>query len=57
LNRGDVCWYTFKTPNKRRPVLILALQGGHELMLSLAYRDSRIIPERNDRLLLEPSVQ
>jgi mRNA interferase MazF len=23
LNRGDVCWYTFKTPDKKRPVLIL----------------------------------
>lgn len=23
MNRGDVCWYTFKTPDKRCPVLIL----------------------------------
>jgi mRNA interferase MazF len=23
VNRGDVCWYRFKTPDKRRPVLIL----------------------------------
>jgi mRNA interferase MazF len=23
MKRGDVCWYTFPTPNKRRPVLIL----------------------------------
>jgi mRNA interferase MazF len=23
LNRGDICWYTFNSPNKRRPVLIL----------------------------------
>jgi mRNA interferase MazF len=23
LKRGDVCWYTFPAPNKRRPVLIL----------------------------------
>jgi len=22
VNRGDVCWYTFKTPDKKRPVLI-----------------------------------
>ena len=22
MNRGDVCWYTFKTPDKKRPVLI-----------------------------------
>jgi mRNA interferase MazF len=23
VNRGDVCWYTFKPPDKKRPVLIL----------------------------------
>jgi mRNA interferase MazF len=23
VNRGDVCWYTFKSPGTRRPVLIL----------------------------------
>lgn len=23
MNRGDVCWYTFKPPDKKRPVLIL----------------------------------
>ncbi len=23
LKRGEVCWYTFKAPDKRRPVLIL----------------------------------
>ena len=23
MNRGDVRWYTFKTPDKKRPVLIL----------------------------------
>jgi mRNA interferase MazF len=23
VKRGDVCWYTFERPNKRRPVLIL----------------------------------
>lgn len=23
MKRGDICWYTFKTPDKRRPVLIL----------------------------------
>ena len=23
MNRGDVCWYTFETPDKKRPVLIL----------------------------------
>jgi mRNA interferase MazF len=24
LKRGDICWYTFRLPDKRRPVLILA---------------------------------
>jgi mRNA interferase MazF len=23
VNRGDVCWYNFKTPEKKRPVLVL----------------------------------
>lgn len=23
MNWGDVCWYTFKAPDKKRPVLIL----------------------------------
>jgi mRNA interferase MazF len=23
VNRGDICWYTFKAPDKKRPVLIL----------------------------------
>jgi mRNA interferase MazF len=23
LNRGDICWYAFKAPDKKRPVLIL----------------------------------
>jgi mRNA interferase MazF len=23
VNRGDICWYTFKAPDRKRPVLIL----------------------------------
>ncbi len=23
MNRGDVCWYTLKPPDKKRPVLVL----------------------------------
>ncbi len=23
MKRGDICWYTFKAPDKKRPVLIL----------------------------------
>ena len=28
MNRGDVCWYTFKAPDKKRPVLILTRDSG-----------------------------
>ena len=24
MSRGQICWYTFRPPNKRRPVLVLA---------------------------------
>jgi mRNA interferase MazF len=24
VQRGDICWYTFKAPDKKRPVLILS---------------------------------
>lgn len=27
MNHGDVCWYTFRAPDKRRPVLILTRQS------------------------------
>jgi mRNA interferase MazF len=27
VNRGDVCWYTFKAPDKKRPVLILTRES------------------------------
>ena len=27
MNRGDVCWYTFKTPDKKRPVLIMTRES------------------------------
>ena len=23
MNRGDICWYVFKKPDKKRPVLVL----------------------------------
>lgn len=28
MNRGEVCWYTFKAPDKKRPVLILTRDSG-----------------------------
>ena len=27
MNRGDICWYTFKTPDKKRPVLIMTRES------------------------------
>ena len=35
MNRGDVCWYTFKTPDKRRPVLILTRDSAMAVLHSL----------------------
>ena len=32
LNRGQICWYTFRPPDKRRPVLILARNEIAELL-------------------------
>ena len=27
MRRGEICWYTFRQPDKRRPVLILTRDG------------------------------
>jgi mRNA interferase MazF len=35
VNRGDVCWYTFKTPDKRRPVLILTRDSAISVLNSV----------------------
>lgn len=35
MNRGDVCWYSFKAPDKRRPVLILARDSGIRILNSI----------------------
>jgi mRNA interferase MazF len=35
VKRGDVCWYTFPAPNKRRPVLILTRDSAIPLLNSL----------------------
>lgn len=36
MNRGDVCWYTFKTPDKRRPVLILTRDSAIAVLHSVS---------------------
>ena len=35
MNRGDVCWYTFKTPDRKRPVLILTRDSAIALLHSV----------------------
>lgn len=35
MNRGDVCWYTFKAPDKRRPVLILTRDSATAILHSV----------------------
>ena len=35
MNRGDVCWYSFAVPDKRRPVLILTRESGIRVLNSV----------------------
>jgi mRNA interferase MazF len=35
MNRGDVCWYTFKSPDKKRPVLILTRESAISILNSV----------------------
>jgi mRNA interferase MazF len=35
VNRGDVCWYTFKAPDKKRPVLILTRDSAIAVLHSI----------------------
>jgi mRNA interferase MazF len=35
VNRGDVCWYTFAAPEKRRPVLILTRESAIAVLNSV----------------------
>jgi len=35
LKRGDVCWYAFQPPDKRRPVLILTRDSAIPVLNSL----------------------
>ena len=36
MNRGDVCWYTFKAPDKKRPVLILTRSSAIPVLNALS---------------------
>ena len=35
MNRGDVCWYKFNTPDKKRPVLILTRDSAISVLNSV----------------------
>ena len=35
VNRGDVCWYTFKAPDKKRPVLVLTRDSAIAVLTSV----------------------
>ncbi len=35
MNQGDVCWYTFRAPDKRRPVLILARNSAIKFLTAI----------------------
>ena len=35
MNRGDICWYSFKAPDKRRPVVILTRDSAIRILNSI----------------------
>ena len=35
MNRGDVCWYNFKAPDKKRPVLVLTRDSAIAVLNSI----------------------
>ena len=35
MNRGDVCWYNFKNPDKKRPVLVLTRDSAITVLNSI----------------------
>lgn len=35
MRRGDVCWYTFQQPDKRRPILILTRDSAIAMLNSI----------------------
>ena len=35
MNRGDICWYALKTPDKKRPVLILTRDSAIAILNSV----------------------
>jgi mRNA interferase MazF len=35
MNRGDVCWYAFNAPDKKRPVLVLTRESAISVLNSV----------------------
>jgi mRNA interferase MazF len=35
VNRGDICWYAFKRPDKKRPVLVLTRDSAIAILNSV----------------------
>jgi mRNA interferase MazF len=35
VNRGDICWYAFKTPDRKRPVLVLTRDSATAILNSV----------------------
>ncbi len=35
MNRGDVCWYSFNAPDKKRPVLVLTRESAISVLNSI----------------------
>jgi mRNA interferase MazF len=35
VNRGDICWYAFETPDKKRPVLVLTRDSAIAILNSV----------------------
>jgi mRNA interferase MazF len=65
LNRGEIRWYTFRTPDKRRPVLILTrgsaiafLQSITVAPLTTTIRDipTEVVVDQSDGLSRECAV-
>ena len=56
MKRGDVCWYTFPAPNKRRPVLILTRDSAIRVLNSVTVAPiTSIIRSIPTEVLLSPS--
>lgn len=55
MNRGDVCWYTFRAPDKRRPVLILTRTSALGFLTGITVAPlTTVIREIPTEVLLSP---